>query len=552
MDSAKLIKINIYIAKIYMMYLVIILIFRITCELLGISSIFKVQFISCLFLSTLVILDYFYSLKGYYNNFRIIQIIRGLMAISFSINMIIKRDSVYAVCLSMFIFLTLLIEIIYVTNITGTKNKFIMFLIIITPMSVVNCIEIIRMHNMRFAIQAIAFNVIIISGMLIFMSIMSHIFDESSIERTQLATELNNIRRSIRLENNKTEVELEDVYEKLYRENSEMLIENLIQQYISSSLEISNLMKLILESLSEALVVNLCCIIVKDEFEEEYQYNTRCNCNNMNEIDYFNSYIEDRSIIEKFRDLKEPYIDNQVKIGEYNFLDGMNINSLLIYPLMNEENWLGMLVIGKDLNDYFLKNMSFFERVSTQFSIALTNARTYTKMEDMAMKDGLTGIYNRAYMIQKINEYISNAVLNQGSLAILLFDIDKFKRVNDQYGHLFGDEVIRVCANISQKVAGQYQGFAARYGGEEFVIVLKKESLEELHEIANNLHEQINQTKIDYRGKSLSINVSIGVAAYPSTCNNPAELLERADKAMYHSKQTGRGSVSFDGEFILK
>jgi diguanylate cyclase (GGDEF)-like protein len=233
-------------------------------------------------------------------------------------------------------------------------------------------------------------------------------------------------------------------------------------------------------------------------------------------------------------------------------LKDAQIKSLLIYPLMYENECLGMLVIGKDMTDYFLDNMAFFERVSLQFSIALTNARTYSQMEDMAMKDGLTGIYNRTFMIHKINEYVSSVVLNRSSLAIMMFDIDKFKDVNDEYGHLFGDEVIRVCANIAKENAEKHDGFAARYGGEEFVIVLKEDSLEELQDIASRLHNQIKQTKIEYRGSSLYINVSIGVAAYPTTCGNPAELIDRADKAMYYSKKLGRNRITFDDNNVLK
>jgi diguanylate cyclase (GGDEF)-like protein len=355
----------------------------------------------------------------------------------------------------------------------------------------------------------------------------------------------------MKLELNHSETALENAYERLSRENSEMLIETLIQQYISSSLEISNLMKLILESLSEALVVNLCSIIVEGEHDEMYQYNSRCSCKEV-DIEQFNSYIDNGKIIQRFRDFREPFIDNDVNMKQYNFLEGMEIKSLLIYPLIYEENWLGMLVIGKDMQDYFLNNMSFFERVSTQFSIALTNARTYTKMEDMAMKDGLTGIFNRAYMIQKMNEHISNIVLKNSPLAIFMFDIDKFKNVNDSYGHLFGDDVIRVCANIAKDVAEENYGFASRYGGEEFVIVCQKESSKELHEIAISLHNRIVQTEIKYRGSAIYTNISIGVAAYPATCDNLAELLDRADKAMYYSKKIGRGCITFDGEYNLE
>jgi diguanylate cyclase (GGDEF)-like protein len=254
--------------------------------------------------------------------------------------------------------------------------------------------------------------------------------------------------------------------------------------------------------------------------------------------------------MEKFKDVKDPYIDNQVNMEEYEFLKDMGIQSLLIYPLRNEKELLGLLIIGKDVRDYFLDNMTFFERVSTQFSIALSNARIYSKMEDLAMKDGLTGIYNRAYMTQKINEHISGSVLSNSAWAILIFDIDYFKKVNDRYGHLFGDEVIRVCANQAKETAELYHGVAARYGGEEFVIIVKGQSIESLREIANDLHSKIKQKKVDYRGDSVYVDVSVGVAAYPFTCNNPAELIDRADKAMYYSKQQGRGCITFDGEYV--
>lgn len=544
MDSDKLIKVHIDIAKIHMLYCFLLILYLLWSKF-SMKEMNKLLLFCFIFAILLTVVDYLYAVKKYYNNFKIVRVIRSLMAVCSSVMLVSGTNLFYVISIATLLFLVLVIQVTYLTSIQRFRNKIIVFFFIYIPMFVVSCIRIYQTSQTNFTIRTIIFNQVLVSAMLISITLISHIFAENTIERRKLTSEL------IKMKQNTNQVSNENTYERLARENSEMLIENLIQQYISSSLDISNLMKLILESLSEALVVNLCSIIVKSEDDKTYQYDTRYICNGFN-IELFNSYIENGSLIEQFKDLNEPFINNQVDSKEYDFLEGTTVKSLLIYPLMNEAEWLGILVIGKDMNDYFLENMSFFERVSTQFSIALTNARTYTKMEDMAMKDGLTGIYNRSFMINKINEHISDVVLNKSSLAILLFDIDKFKNVNDEYGHLFGDEVIRVCANITKETAEKYNGFAARYGGEEFVIVCKEESLEELHNIANGLHNQIKQTKVSYRGSSLWVNVSIGVAAYPATCNNPAELIDRADKAMYHSKKIGRACVTFDGEYEIE
>ncbi|RDY32999.1 sensor domain-containing diguanylate cyclase [Lachnotalea glycerini] len=549
MNSSKIIKIHTYIAKIRFIYWVLFVLYYVVRAAVNncyLGDLFDV--ISRVLISVLIILDFAYSRKNYNNNFQIIQVIRTPMAMWSSVNVIIHSDRIYVALLSMLFFVALVIQILYLTDIFRFRHKLIMFFIILLPMLIADCVKIIQMSHWSFIIHLILFNLILFTYMLVMITLISHVFAENNLEMKRLRNELFIMKQNVKLDNLDTEKSLENAYERLSHENSEMLVENLIQQYISSSLEISNLMKLISESLSEALVVNLCSIIVKNEYDESYQYNSRAICESI-KMEHFNSHIEDGSLIKCFQDFREPFVDNQVDMKRYDFLEGMNIKSLLIYPLVNEENWLGMLVIGKDTNDYFLNNMSFFERVSTQFSIALMNARIYTKMENMAMKDGLTGIFNRTYMIQKINEYISDIVLNKGSLTVILFDIDKFKKVNDTYGHLFGDEVIRVCADAAEEVAEKNHGFAARYGGEEFVIVCKEKSINKLHQLANQLHTKIKETKIKYRGSTLFVDISIGAAAYPTTCDNPAELLDRADKAMYHSKISGRGCITFDGEY---
>lgn len=549
MNSAKLFKIHAQIAKIRILFITVFIVLYVLGVFANIWEYNLSRLIfSRVFIIVLVGCDYIFACFRYKFNFRILLGIRIPMAMWALANVVLSQIP-YIAALFMLYFVILLVQVLYLTNVVRLRDKLLLFYITTIPMLITACTRIILLKSVDAMIQGIIFYLILVAYMTLFIIITSQVFAENNLELEKLKTELKKVKQSTRQEMNSQGFPKDNVYEKLSHENTEMLIENLIQQYISSSLEISNLMKLILESLSEALVVNLCSIIVKVEHEDTYQYNSRAICNCI-DLDYFNSYIENGSLVERFKKFREPYVDNAVKTGEYDFLSGAEIQSLLIYPLMNEGDWLGMLVIGKDKNNYFVDNMSFFERVSTQFSIALMNARIYTKMENMAMKDGLTGIYNRTYMIQKVNEYISNVVLNKSPLAVILFDIDKFKKVNDTYGHLFGDEVIRVCANLAKDIAEKHNGFAARYGGEEFVMVCKPLSIQELRDLTNMLHSRIKQTEVSYRGSTLFFNVSIGVAAYPATCDNPAELIDRADKAMYHSKISGRGRITFDGEYV--
>ena len=131
-----------------------------------------------------------------------------------------------------------------------------------------------------------------------------------------------------------------------------------------------------------------------------------------------------------------------------------------------------------------------------------------------------------------------------------LFDIDKFKMVNDTYGHQCGDEVIRYVTTLLNKGALANGGIAGRYGGEEFVIAFLDKGLDETYEIVKEIHNQIRSEVVVYGGKEIQVRASAGVASYPETCSNPSELLTRADWAMYHSKRNGRDQITIDSDKV--
>lgn len=160
----------------------------------------------------------------------------------------------------------------------------------------------------------------------------------------------------------------------------------------------------------------------------------------------------------------------------------------------------------------------------------------------LSITDGLTGLYNRRYFQQAVEREFARARRYNTSLSIAMIDIDHFKKLNDNYGHQFGDKVI---AEISSLVRSSLRktDYVARYGGEEFVAILPETSLENAYIPFERLRKKVEDKIFEFEGKEVRSSVSIGIAAYTIDCNTETELIERADKALYEAKQTSRNLV---------
>lgn len=167
------------------------------------------------------------------------------------------------------------------------------------------------------------------------------------------------------------------------------------------------------------------------------------------------------------------------------------------------------------------------------------------RARDALLVDGLTGLINRQGFDQKLSECLSGPTTSANGPCLLMCDIDHFKQINDTYGHLFGDKVIRAVASaIKENVKGR--DVAARYGGEEFVVLLPNTSLQGAHALAEQIRHAIEKGRVR-RGNSdetvARVTLSLGVAHYQPGEASTA-FIERADRALYLSKQNGRNRVS--------
>ncbi len=167
------------------------------------------------------------------------------------------------------------------------------------------------------------------------------------------------------------------------------------------------------------------------------------------------------------------------------------------------------------------------------------------KLLEMAVRDGLTGLYNRRYFQERLTEEISRIKRYGGELSLILLDVDHFKRVNDTYGHLVGDEVLKGLAHILVCETRQ-SDIVARYGGEEFIILLPSTSLDGALVLAERLRKRVAETTFyDEDDRPFKVTISLGVSYLSSSCpKGERELLQTADKALYLSKNQGRNRVT--------
>lgn len=174
-----------------------------------------------------------------------------------------------------------------------------------------------------------------------------------------------------------------------------------------------------------------------------------------------------------------------------------------------------------------------------------TERLTYDKLHKEANTDGLTQCYNKMYFNNKLDLEVKKSKVTGEPLSLIIFDLDHFKHLNDNYGHDAGDYVLKEKAQLINDNGIRKNDTFARYGGEEFVVLLPNTNLKQAFEIAERLRKLIFEHDFMYDGKRLPVAASIGVADYRQGVNTGTDLFRRADEAVFKSKDGGRNQVNF-------
>ncbi len=214
--------------------------------------------------------------------------------------------------------------------------------------------------------------------------------------------------------------------------------------------------------------------------------------------------------------------------------------SLLMLPLSYEKELLGILVfLSPASNALRPYQIELLKVLGNQAASSLANAKFHAEIEQMALTDGLTGLFNHRNFQERLSAEFKRLQRFPEPFSLLLVDIDYFKKINDLYGHPAGDEVLRNIAGIIRETVRDVD-VPARYGGEEFAAVLLGTSHDGALNLAERLRTSIGNRRFNLDGKDVRVTVSIGVATAPYDTGDKEGLVEKADQALYHAKRNGR------------
>jgi diguanylate cyclase (GGDEF)-like protein len=172
-----------------------------------------------------------------------------------------------------------------------------------------------------------------------------------------------------------------------------------------------------------------------------------------------------------------------------------------------------------------------------------SDERFQREMFERTVRDAMTGLYNRAYFLNQLGALVSRSVVQGIGVAVLMLDLDHFKRINDHFGHLAGDSVLREVAAVIRE-STRAEDLVARYGGEEFVVALPVSAPDLATERAERIRSILAGRKILANGEEVRVTVSIGLAfGPPGRPRSDLALLEVADEALYQAKADGRNRV---------
>ncbi|WP_042142829.1 GGDEF domain-containing protein [Paucisalibacillus sp. EB02] len=238
----------------------------------------------------------------------------------------------------------------------------------------------------------------------------------------------------------------------------------------------------------------------------------------------FESYTVAKELVESYNDI---YLLKTIQLERSKMCEQMN-DIQLGYQVQKEYISLLDEITNREL---------------TLTALKLDIKHSISAMKRKATTDFLTGLYNRDYLETTTDNWLKQASVNDESIACIVFDIDSFKLINDEFGHLFGDEVIK---QVSQSCSSIIQDneLMGRYGGDEFVVILPNTSIEKGEIRAKQIQNTVRSMKISKDGRNISLSLSIGVADNSGgNIKTFLELFHAADEGLYKAKQNGKNQV---------
>ncbi|MEW6608345.1 MAG: diguanylate cyclase [bacterium] len=213
----------------------------------------------------------------------------------------------------------------------------------------------------------------------------------------------------------------------------------------------------------------------------------------------------------------------------------------LLLPLVSADNVIGVISLGNNISQHpFTKeDLRLFNIIAHHGAVAIEQALLHKRVEELAITDGLTGLFNHRHFQECLDTEIKQSHRYGAPFSLIMLDIDDFKDYNDTYGHVEGDAALVKMAKVMEESLREVD-IIARYGGEEFVVILPQTDNKAAYLAANRLRVAVKRTKFI---QDSSLTISLGVATYPQHGAQKMELIRKVDEALYHAKSRGKNQV---------
>ena len=514
-----------------------------------------VTFASVIFLFG--VLDSVFYHTGVFKNIHVNTVFRMIEIVTYSVFMaFIPYQGVLLVGMFIFLFM-LMIEFIIFGSDYDKSTIVLRKMFLVLPIFVNLCLSL-RFRTEKFWFCYVLVLAVIAITVFFVTELLEYSYDAYESYCTKLMLERNDVQdkneklkeyqekvKTVNERVNYQKIELARVVSDLEQANREIESQTEIMRYMASSFDINKNINVIVDAIMDVKNPKLCAVYLDESV-----------CNEKHGLSIVKT---DYSSMERRlrKDIQKIYIDFEKsrkttelltgeELKELRFIGETNIKSLVKLALIDDNKQYGMMIVASDVENFFEKGISYYETCLVEYNVSLKTTKLYLQTQDMARKDGLTQIYNRVYFGELFTKEAEKATKKQQPLSVALFDIDKFKNINDTYGHLAGDKVIKMVASLDDKYAKENGGIACRYGGEEFLLVLPGYDEKQALPVLEQMHKEIQSTIVHYDDKEIPVNVCIGLSSYPSICKDTNILVNRADKSMYYGKKHGRGRLVVD------
>ncbi len=341
-----------------------------------------------------------------------------------------------------------------------------------------------------------------------------------------------------------------DLLRELKRTVDELGMLNEIGKALTSSLDIGEVMHLILAKVSGVLKPRNWSVLLEDGSTHEL---------------YFKAAVGPGS--ERLASLRvrpgegiagwvakhnQPLLVADVSLDErfaarFDEASRFHTRSILAVPLASQGRMLGVieLVNGQEDAPFTSEDLRILLTVGEFAAIAIENAQNFQKVQELTVLDDHTGLFNSRHLRRTLEQEVLRATRFGHPVSLVFFDLDHFKAVNDRHGHQVGSNLLREVGQLLKKTL-RSTDVPVRYGGDEFVVLLPETSKDQAVECGRRLRDELVNARLLAHEPfgPVKIGASFGVAAFPDDAKTPDDLLTRADQAMYRVKADGRGGVA--------